>query len=163
MKKAKEKAKTTPTEKAVKKEVEKAAEETLKRQHAAPEHLPIDLAAAARKVFDNFYKPEELFAVGQAIELFKTTDMMCILVAAVDYVVNNELDNEKKAGMSSDESLGIQKGARRVLTSIDVILRKSMIQAVEMSKKNKQQEEGDVIDAEDQNPQRHPVKGEVGI
>ena len=112
---------------------------------------------AVRRVFSNIHTQQDVLMVGQKIAEFKESDLMPIITAAVEYVINCELDEDKKSklGVNSDESLGIQKGARRVLTSILGLERSSIIinNQIEQRKKQEEQDEDDkVIDPEDLMP-----------
>jgi transposase len=149
-----------------KKQQEKKVEEALKKAHEAPktQQTPIDLREATKKLFENRYKEEELLVVGDAVKLMKSSDLWPILCGAIDYVVSAELDKDTKVGDNSDKSLGIQIGARRVLTTIIGIETRAIIKNLEIEKKRAQEESEEEADNEDNTPgKKDKGRGNVGI
>lgn len=125
---------------------------------------PIALRDIIQRIFDNNHKSEDLLLIGEKIRQFRESELFILITATIDYVVNSLLDGEEH--ISNDEKVGIQKGARRVLTTILGLDKQAVILNQQMDYRRKVEidlsNEINPTDADDYNP-RLPGRGGVGI
>jgi hypothetical protein len=117
------------------------------------------------KIFDNLHTPEDILLVGDAVKQFKRSDMYAVLEKVCQFVINSELDAQTKTGINNDEVVGIQKGARRILTTLSGLDRTAQIVNNQMEAQRKREEEEsseDVTNSEDIDPIKNP-RGSTSI
>lgn len=129
------------------------------------EHKAVDISnsiveagmvACVGRFFNNEHTQEDILRIGEWLTEFKKTEAYQIMVSTINYVINTELDIEKKVGVNNDETIGIQRGARRVLTTLMGLDKAAIIvgkQMDNMREQQKSEEEGtDVNDPENLEP-----------
>ena len=124
--------------------------------------IPIDVISSAQRVFENKHLPSDNLVVSDWIKEFKQTDAWKMLELSVKFIIEGELDLDKKIGINNDERMGVQVGARKVLRCLLDLERSGEVINKQMEAERKREEESkEDADSEDVAPGRY--KGNVGI
>ena len=139
---------------------QKSLKKLIRKSEVPPIAEP-ELPAILKRIFNNEHTQEDILIIGDKITQFKKSELYILVNDTVEYVIKSILDGDEK--ISNDEKLGIQKGARRVLTTIMGLDKQAIVvnKQMDMRRAQEEAENEDVTDTEDNKPGR--LKGHVGI
>jgi hypothetical protein len=119
-----------------------------------------DTKECMARILTNTHTDRDLIHVGDKLYNFKfNNDVYCIIAGIVDSIIRNQLTLGKQPNNTSEEMLGIMRGAQSVLDNIEAYIKEGQIATSRFTTKNQEEE------TEEDNENLEPVvsKGKMSI